>query len=102
MEYDPFLGVEELVITSKILQGALKYQIIRRDVFIYGFYDLYIASKTIDIDIWGVTNPNRVNNIRSSEFGIGLLNNITNDKNSLIEGYFSIQGIIPLLAPGFF
>lgn len=69
---------------------------------ISGFYTLYVKPLTISIDVWGVTNPNRVNNDQTSYFGIGLLNNNSNGNNnqSLIEGTFTIQGIIPLLAPG--
>jgi len=90
------------VITSDVLIGALKYQLTRRDLLIYGFYDLMVSSKTIKIDIWGISNPNRINNQRTDYFGIGLLNNGTDgkDNNSLITGAFSIQGVIPLLAPG--
>ena len=69
---------------------------------IYGFYDIYVVQQTIDIDIWGVINPNRINNDQTDYFGLGLVNNNTNgnDNYSLIEATFNIPGIIPLLAPG--
>ena len=101
-DYDPLLSLDELVITSSVLQGALKYTLTRRDLLIYGFYTMLALSTTIDIDIWGVINPNRINNQRTDYFGIGILNNNTNgnDNTTLLQGTFTIDGIIPLLAPG--
>lgn len=61
-----------------------------------------MPSKTLNIDIWGVINPNRVNNIKTDYFGLGLLSNNSVDENYIIEGSFTIDGIIPLLAPGLF
>lgn len=96
-DYDQSLSLNDLVVTSSTLQGALKYRLDRRDLIVFGFYDFYAVKQTIDIDIWGVINPNRVNNIKTDYFGIGILNV---DSTTLIEATFNIPGIVPLLAPG--
>ena len=100
-DYDQSLSLNALVVTSSALQGALKYIVDRRDLIVYGFYDFYAVKQTIDIDIWGVINPNRVNNVRTNYFGIGILNDINNIPSSLLEATFNIPGIVPLLAPGY-
>ena len=100
IDYDQSLSLNDLVVTSSVLQGTLKYRIDRRDLIIFGFYDFYAVKQTIDIDIWGVINPNRVNNVRTDYFGIGIFNDNNNDPSSLLEATFNIPGIVPLLAPG--
>ena len=54
------------------------------------------VTNAISINLWGIVNPNRIDNTRTGSFGIGLVDQF----NNIIEGNFNLQGIIPLLAPG--
>lgn len=98
------------MVSSPQLQGALKYELMKRDIvisgiylfyflllFSSGFYDMESFLQNITINIWGVVNPNRVRNLRTNYFGFGL---IDNTGKTIIEGKMDIDGIIPLAAPG--
>lgn len=83
-------------ITSIALQGALKYSILPRHIFITGFYTLLNFTGNLDINIFGVINPNRVNNNPTGLFTYGILGA---DGYTMLIGMNTIPGIIPQLAP---
>ena len=68
---------------------------LRRDLVISGFYAKNLTG-AINIKIFGVVTPNRVNNNPTGYFGLAYLDV---DGFTALETNFSIPGVVPSLAP---
>lgn len=91
-DYDFIVGTENMEISSKALEGALHYVVRPRFISITGFYEQLGFTGMLDITLFGVINPNRINNDPTGTFIFGVLDV---DHATLLQGSISIPGIVP-------
>ena len=98
-EYDNFLSSYQIFAESN-LNGALKIVVENLEVFLTGFYT-QIFSGYIDLKLIGVSNPNKIGNLKTGNFTLAVLNSEKSLRfyDDKIEGvsFFSSPNLIELI-----